>query len=934
MATTILVIEDDSSVAGLLEDLLSEEGFTVLVERDGEWGLRTFEERGADLVLLDILLPKLQGFDLIPRLRALPSGADVPLLVMSGVFRSATYLEQLRRRHGVHAYFDKPLDTESLLEALREVLGDRYPEAPKPRSQRAALQSQEPHEAPVSVPEKGDIEAVPFARLLGLCFRGRVTGALMLRRESIKKIIYFKEGIPVFVRSNLLDECLGRIMVDERLITQKECERSLELKRKSTGKRQGEILVEMGSISQHNLQFALELQMQMKLYEVFSWLDGTFQLNPQADYTGPQVALSMGPTALIHEGAGRAMSTERIKKDLGKLSHRPLLPSSDPTFRYQAQQLDPDAEALLDLIDGTRNTDALLDITEMPPDAAALLLYALFCAGLLLAPEPPPALPEAPVAVEDQDLELLRTDEIDAVAALEEVAPELAAAHPGNPEASGKALARALFESTRGSSDEIDVLEAPTVGPELDQSPSPEPTVEPEPEPSDEPEVISVAEPEPEAEPEARTSPPPVPDESDEPESVESELDIVASEPEAAAEPQEAPEPDEPHETEPELDVVSSEPAPAAPPATEPAPSEARAALEAQLDEAADPDETPAASDEIESETDVPAPRPAPPVSPLGPEPGARLSSSLPRTSTWASAPSVGATDPGLSDELRQQVRARLEAQAARLATTPTKSEPKRPLRPERPKRRGLSLDLEQERVRIEAELREDLTRLEGLDHYARLELTPGAPEDEVERGYDRLSRRMDPERVLAGLSAPDLRLLAERRIVLLRRAYATLSDAEARARYHTQLGLERQPDDAPLLAADEAYARGLACGRAEDWDGARAAFTEAVKGNPSEGIYISHLAWATHAAAPDDEDTTETALELLRKAAELNPRHEAVYVFAGRLQRRIGRSEAAREAYQRALRCNPDCVEALEAARELEPEPTKRGGLFSRFTR
>ena len=45
---TNLVIEDGSSVAGLLEDLLAQEGFTALVERDGEWGLDTFEERGPD----------------------------------------------------------------------------------------------------------------------------------------------------------------------------------------------------------------------------------------------------------------------------------------------------------------------------------------------------------------------------------------------------------------------------------------------------------------------------------------------------------------------------------------------------------------------------------------------------------------------------------------------------------------------------------------------------------------------------------------------------------------------------------------------------------------------------------------------------------------------------------------------------------------------
>src|SRR5262249_37523871 len=110
----------------------------------------------------------------------------------------------------------------------------------------------------LTVPDRGTLESVPFARLLGGLFAGRVTGQLLLKKGSVKKIVYLRQGIPVFVKSNLVTECLGRVMVAEKLISEEECTRSLERK-KASGKRQGEVLVEMGSISPHNLEFALEL---------------------------------------------------------------------------------------------------------------------------------------------------------------------------------------------------------------------------------------------------------------------------------------------------------------------------------------------------------------------------------------------------------------------------------------------------------------------------------------------------------------------------------------------------------------------------------------------------------------------------------------------------------------------------------------------------
>src|SRR5687767_8858215 len=101
MTKTILVVEDDKSVARMLQDVLESEGFTVLSERDGEWGLRAFQEKPVDLLVVDVLVPKIKGFDLIARLRETDKGKSIPIIVISGVYRAAMHRERIIAKHKI-----------------------------------------------------------------------------------------------------------------------------------------------------------------------------------------------------------------------------------------------------------------------------------------------------------------------------------------------------------------------------------------------------------------------------------------------------------------------------------------------------------------------------------------------------------------------------------------------------------------------------------------------------------------------------------------------------------------------------------------------------------------------------------------------------------------------------------------------------------------
>src|SRR5262249_28229739 len=156
----------------------------------------------------------------------------------------------------------------------------------------------------------------PFAELLAELDRSKSTGALLLRRSKIKKIVYFRGGTPHSVKSNLLSESLGRVLVRERFISEAEYQESLKRMMES-GQRQGAVLVQRGCISPQNPQSALGLQMRAKPLELFSWKFGEFQFNYAASLPPEGVELEMSITAMIYGGARLCFDEERLRTQLG-----------------------------------------------------------------------------------------------------------------------------------------------------------------------------------------------------------------------------------------------------------------------------------------------------------------------------------------------------------------------------------------------------------------------------------------------------------------------------------------------------------------------------------------------------------------------------------------------------------------------------------------
>lgn len=102
---TILIIEDEKSILKALHTKLSHEGFSILEATDGEMGLSLALDAHPDLILLDIVMPKMDGMTVLDKLRRDEWGKTVPILILTNLSDEAKVRESMRK--GVFDYLIK-----------------------------------------------------------------------------------------------------------------------------------------------------------------------------------------------------------------------------------------------------------------------------------------------------------------------------------------------------------------------------------------------------------------------------------------------------------------------------------------------------------------------------------------------------------------------------------------------------------------------------------------------------------------------------------------------------------------------------------------------------------------------------------------------------------------------------------------------------------
>jgi len=120
VTVTVLVVEDDPSVRGLLQTLLSAEGYDVVTASDGLAGLVKVSSSPPALVLLDLMMPDLGGVRVLEEMRDDPELVDIPVIVVTGKIDAVPGMRELLGDDNV---FLKPFAVSELLTRVGEVTG-------------------------------------------------------------------------------------------------------------------------------------------------------------------------------------------------------------------------------------------------------------------------------------------------------------------------------------------------------------------------------------------------------------------------------------------------------------------------------------------------------------------------------------------------------------------------------------------------------------------------------------------------------------------------------------------------------------------------------------------------------------------------------------------------------------------------------------------
>jgi CheY-like chemotaxis protein len=117
----ILVIDDDLSILSLFEQFLTNDGHSVAVASNGRNGLRMMEKQKPDLIITDIMMPEMDGLELLMELRK--DHSDIPIIAISGgmQIQPVSFLPQAKK-FGADRIFIKPVSLVELRQAIRELL--------------------------------------------------------------------------------------------------------------------------------------------------------------------------------------------------------------------------------------------------------------------------------------------------------------------------------------------------------------------------------------------------------------------------------------------------------------------------------------------------------------------------------------------------------------------------------------------------------------------------------------------------------------------------------------------------------------------------------------------------------------------------------------------------------------------------------------------
>ncbi len=177
----ILIVDDDANFREMVQAVLGEEGYETSIAENGAVAVQTFNNVQPDLVIIDMLMPKMGGFDCAEALRGTPAGESTPLIFVSGVFKGAKTANEATDKYNSAAFLVKPFEAEVLIGAVADALGASGAAVEEPEAAEPML-------------EAGTLVEYPVPGLLLRISDEKHTGILEIYGETQRARLFFRRG--------------------------------------------------------------------------------------------------------------------------------------------------------------------------------------------------------------------------------------------------------------------------------------------------------------------------------------------------------------------------------------------------------------------------------------------------------------------------------------------------------------------------------------------------------------------------------------------------------------------------------------------------------------------------------------------------------------------------------------------------------------------
>ncbi len=315
----ILVVEDNDDVRDIITIYLRRNGYAVTEAPDGMAAVDVLSTLKPNVILLDVLLPKLDGIEVLKRLRESESGKSIPVVMMSAVLQTRD-LKSETARLNVHSFLQKPFQMRTLLEKVENALNVR------PRKQhtgnQVALQGTSNWRAEkrlqmVRSPLEltGKLDQIPVPEILHGIFIESRTGRLQICSGTTEKRVFFQNGLPVYAESSVPEETLGSHLVRRGRLNKEQHDHAVQEMTRS-GRHFGEVLLKLELLGPHDLFTEIESHLTEKVISIFAWQEGSYVFEEGDSWKDDVIVARMRPGRILLDGVQQYWTPSNVQRRL------------------------------------------------------------------------------------------------------------------------------------------------------------------------------------------------------------------------------------------------------------------------------------------------------------------------------------------------------------------------------------------------------------------------------------------------------------------------------------------------------------------------------------------------------------------------------------------------------------------------------------------